>query len=242
MRRVLILILLAFCALASPALAQLPIPTTLMKPPASGGGTVTLESSTVDTWAGGATTRNVSHTSGGTCKFGVVQIITYENWNRLSGVTWNGVSMTEAVAAKVDDTTTSDLVSVWTLNNVATGTQTIAINYTANSQYGSYNVVTCWAGTNASSPLGNVTGVHTPGDTSPVSASITMSSGSVALSGMTHEQTSTVTSGSGQTELVNTAWGGNSVASSYKTNATSMDYTYSGGGATSAHAIIEIKP
>ena len=177
----------------------------------------------------------------GTADYMLVAHTAYEVDNTISGVTYNGVSMTALNIASDIAHNQNDSVQVFGLINPAAGAHNIVVTYSSNRQYEGGLMVVTFSGVTA---VGNKVPVDTAGgagfvaaDTSPLTDNITSGADQIVVDFTCANGTLTVDAS--QTQLFNQAVGGERQSASTKVNASSMVWTFTGTLRT-AHSLIAL--
>ena len=199
---------------------------------------ITAGNVSTETYANSATSYTHVHNNNGTVL--VVLPMSYIDGSTISvsGITYNGVAMTHVI----DDTSTSvsDHAEIWVLTTPANGSNNVVVTYNTAPSFGAIITAVSYTGVDLTTPIGATAQAASDSQASPVSTSITMASGSVAISGFILGGNPTVTPGSGQNSRTNADWGGEHYAVTDKGDATAMSYTYTGGAVRYAHVVAEL--
>lgn len=195
-----------------------------------------------NTTSGGAT-QTYTFQCNATTDFLVVGIASYgdHNGGGTSGLTsaaYNGATMTVTAHYGLG----SEDVHILTLVAPTTGSSVnLVMNYSPSNSFGLVAQALCLKGVNQAAPTGNINGVgDTSGTASPISTSISMTSGSWAFAVAATATSGTLTATGGATEISNNTWGGQKMAFSYLLDATAMGWTYTGGTIRFSRGVIEI--
>lgn len=187
----------------------------------------------------GASSLTVSHTASGSNLIAVVAISAdYGASGYTTSVTYNGVSMTQAI--EVQPTFDAGDSSIWYLVNPATGTQSVVANF-ASSTRNTQMVVYTFTGASQSSPIDN-SGVNGNSASTSIAKSITTNvDGCMVVDALSTNQGASTPTANGDNSNATTALGH---GSSYATKATagSVNMSWSTNSGTNGIAVVSIAP
>ncbi len=193
-----------------------------------------------DTSFTGGSTATISLTVNGSADFLEIDWFANACVASITGVTWNGVSMTQHITS----TLTSDLgdgIAIYGLVAPATGTHNLVISFSPSCSFGGVVIEKDWSGVDQTTPVDDTAAINNSYfASSPETLSITTSTNGVASDAMMRTG-GTVTVSGGQTQDANTAFGSDATAASHLLSATAMSWTFTGTPTNTFHAIIALK-
>jgi len=193
----------------------------------------------------GAASLTISHTVGsGSNRALVVAVacINSSDFLATATVTYGGVSMGSPVVTK-HASTANNHVYVWVLVNPTSGTANVVITPSGSAYLKA--VVSSYTGVDQTTPVSSSTKYTSSFAPSPVSNSITVLSGGMAVDFICDRTASrTITPNGTQTRLGSQINGTLSTSSgSYKADATAMEWTHNGGGTENVSiAVVALGP
>lgn len=174
-----------------------------------------------------------SHTTAGSDR-GLV--VTTGGLRNPTALTYNSVSMTEALSVTPFDTSR---VEVWTLLNPASGTNTVSCTLASNGSTGVGAI--SFSGVDS---FGNTAGSATSSDTTRTNTIYTKKANSMLVEAQWKDNASSITQNSSQTELFDINVGGSRLAGAYSQLAAaggaSLQFTGAGSASLIGHAIVEV--
>lgn len=192
-----------------------------------------------------ATSLTISHTVGsGSNRLLVVQASCLNSGDNLASgtCTYNGSSMGAAIVGPASGAS-SNWTYTWVMVAPPTGTANVVITPSTTSSLDA--VVSSYAGVDQGSPVSASSSVYSAFTASPLTRSITVSSGGMAVDFLSYRATSqSLTPDGSQTRLSTQIAGHVSTSSgSYKADATSVVWTFGGSGSAQiSHVVIALEP
>lgn len=200
--------------------------------------------------AGTSTTKTFSFTAPNGSDALVVFIMAYHGEanpgqpNTITGITFHGETMTfGARSENINDQ--KEWVDAYYMVNPDTGSAyDVAVTFgSAGNNFGSDIIVVALSGVDQTTPLEDADGHYEASSGDNISTSVTSTATGVAVDGILNANSVAMTQGGGQTVLHEglDLGGSERIGSSYKANASSMSWSWTGANNRRAHAVLVFK-
>lgn len=190
--------------------------------------------------ANGVTSLTYSHTVSGSDRLLIVWVSWYHTIAFITGVTYNGVAMTEIPSGSANSSNYQ--IAGYYLVSPALGTNNVVINF-SQSIFGTGAGSLSFTGVDQTNPLG--TAVAATGGTSTPSVTVSANAGEIVSDGLCIIHNGTLTVGGGQTQQWNAIDSGGNIKYAGSTEAGAASTTMSWSNSTAqlwAQGAVPVKP